>query len=973
MRRISLALALVGAVTAAGCSGGAKSSDSGSGKGVQDGTITVTVQNGQALNGAPANPSLAITGGYVTSAPAGIDCGIAPHATCSAQFPAGTTVVLTATAAGTDPAFNLPFQFLGWAGDCQGDGTCSLEGNADKYVLTMFAGQRTGHPNWTDGAVHGPKYADFVNGVPGALACTSCHGASLQGAGLAVSCSACHVWPLPTPPVSLGLNVNVTSAAIDSATKVLTLNFTVKDDQGSSIALPTGGRFALARVDSDATGTLPYAVLTPAAATGNPSTINFPAISTTAAPTTLVQNALGDYTYTSPALNRVDTAKLSSTHTIWIQVSNGSASTLGKAFRAVNQEFNFVPDASGAAGKREIVSVAGCNACHAGFKPEGNVASFHSSGRIAGPFCNICHNQARTTERTNSDPGTAPAGTPIAASSVFIHRIHAAKEMLLKVTTGTQTVGWQYGAPGAAMTQCTVAAPCTCTVTNACAPTVYDGLGEATYPQDLRNCGICHPNTAQGNQWKTRPSRAACGSCHDTVDFTIHNTGGTPAVEADCTNCHSAADVAAAHVPVVAKDPNNILDTPTGGNSRTNAADIAAVGALPPGASRITYDLKSVAAVADANGVLRPTLTFRFLKDGAPVVFNAPGGELMTGFVGSSQAYCAYSVPQDGIAAPVDFNVAGGVSIKAIRNGTGAGSMADGTGADAGYYVVTLTGQRVLPSSAILTCGLGYAYDLPANQPITQIDLAAYPYNTTTKSGGLIVPIANAWKTANGYAPRRAIVSNDKCNACHGFLGVAPNFHVGQRNDGPTCAFCHNTNRVNSGWAVNSKDVIHGIHAARMRTTPFTWEATAGAMFWEVAYPGQLNNCQQCHEAGTYDFTAPASAAALGSLLPSTVATGTISASAGTSPYVTLGVSYGSGFSYAQATGAITPAAGTTLVISPITAACFSCHDSTTAVAHMEQNLGQIYQPRSNGLVTLNETCLDCHGAGKMMPIGDVH
>ncbi len=958
MRRVSLALALLGAVTAAGCSGGAKSGSTGKNPGISEGTITVTIQNGQAINGADANPSLAITGGYVTSNPAGIDCGVAPHATCSAQFPLGTTVELTATATGSD-------QFFGWAGDCQGDGVCALDGNADKYVLTIFGSARSSHPNWTDGAVHGAKYSDYVNAVAGALDCTSCHGASLQGQGLAVSCSACHKWPLPPIVVAAGLNVAVASASIDSTTKVLTLNFTVKDDQGNAIALPTGGRFALARVDSDATGTLPYTVLTPAAATGNPSTINFPAISTDTAPTALVQNAVGDYTYTSPVLNRVDTAKLSSTHTVWIQVSNGGAATLGKAFRAVNQDYDFVPDGSGTAGKREIVSVAGCNKCHAGFKPQGKVATFHGSGRIAGPFCNICHNQARTSTPTNSDPGT-----PMAASSVFIHRIHAAERMLQKLTTGTQTVGYQYNG-AAAMTACTTAAPCTCTVANPCAPNVYDGLGEATYPQDLRNCGICHPDTAQGNQWKTRPSRAACGSCHDAVDFTTHNSGGTPAVEADCTTCHSADGVAAAHLPVVAKDPNNKLDGGT--NSRTNAADIAAAGALPPGASRITYDLKRVDAVADAGGVLRPTLTFRFLKDGVPVVFNAPGGELMTGFVGSTQAYCAYSVPQDGIAAPVDFNVAGGVSIKAIRNGTGTGTMVDGAGADAGYYVVTLTGQRVLPSSAILTCGLGYAYDLPANQPITQIDLAAYPYNATTGSGGLIVPIPNVWKTATGYTPRRTIVSNDKCNACHGFLGVAPSFHVGQRNDGPTCAFCHNPNRVNSGWAVNAKDVVHGIHAAGMRTTDFTWEATAGATFWTVTYPGQLNNCEQCHEAGTYDFTAPASAAALGSLLPSTAATGTPAASAGTSPYVTVGTSYGSGFAYAQATGAITPAAGTTLAISPITAACFSCHDSSTARAHMESNNGQIYKARNVGPVMLDETCLDCHGVGKMMPIGAVH
>lgn len=35
---------------------------------------------------------------------------------------------------------------------------------------------------------------------------------------------------------------------------------------------------------------------------------------------------------------------------------------------------------------------------------------------------------------------------------------------------------------------------------------------------------------------------------------------------------------------------------------------------------------------------------------------------------------------------------------------------------------------------------------------------------------------------------RRPIVENAKCQACHVALGVAPAFHAGQRNDGPTCS-----------------------------------------------------------------------------------------------------------------------------------------------------------------------------------------
>jgi OmcA/MtrC family decaheme c-type cytochrome len=234
--------------------------------------------------------------------------------------------------------------------------------------------------------------------------------------------------------------------------------------------------------------------------------------------------------------------------------------------------------------------------------------------------------------------------------------------------------------------------------------------------------------------------------------------------------------------------------------------------------------------------------------------------------------------------------------------------------------------------------------------------------------------VPNAWKVATGYTGRRLIVDNAKCNACHAALGVSPTYHSGNRNDAQTCTFCHNVNRTNSGWPVNINYDVHAIHGAAMRANKFSWEVSAGAKYWEVGYPGLLKNCEMCHVAGMYDFSVTASSSAVPNLLMTTAASGTqpavvpsiitgTEAVPGTyySPFVTAGAAYGVTFAYNANTSVTTPPAATTLVLSPISAACSGCHDSAAARAHMQANGGSVFDPRSTALAS-TEQCLVCHG-----------
>jgi OmcA/MtrC family decaheme c-type cytochrome len=136
-----------------------------------------------------------------------------------------------------------------------------------------------------------------------------------------------------------------------------------------------------------------------------------------------------------------------------------------------------------------------------------------------------------------------------------------------------------------------------------------------------------------------------------------------------------------------------------------------------------------------------------------------------------------------------------------------------------------------------------------------------------------------------------------------------------------------------------------------------------------------LNQCETCHLPGTYDFSATASAAAADRRQFRTVASGTL-ASTGTHLHVLAVHHDGSsttaaGMQFNAGTG-VTEAAPTTLVTSPTATACFACHDSKTAVAHFEINGGSIYEPRSKALGT-TETCMVCHGPGRIAAIKDSH
>jgi OmcA/MtrC family decaheme c-type cytochrome len=750
---------------------------------------------------------------------------------------------------------------------------------------------------------------------------------------------------------------------------------------------------------------------------------------------TLTDNKDGSYSYTfyrdvtqikaqvdgmtvTGANNKADLGDLSYqpslVHRLTIQVSGNAPGTgtntpNAVAFNAIpgvpmqtpaDVIYDFVP-ATGqtAASGRDIVATAKCNECHRslggipGDSVESSGAGFHGGNRNETRYCVVCHTDQRKYGQAEA---TYNAGTLAFSGNTYrvdgravgdmpnhIHKTHMGK-LLAKQNYNYANV-------------------------------LYNEIG---FPQDLRNCTKCHDGsatstakTAQGDNWKLAPSRVACGACHDGINFTtgmgvtiadaaqglkattsfngFAHGGQSAQDDSQCATCHTPGNIDIVHTPVTPPSAQNALLV-TGGNANTNSAWIASnTSRLPTGAIKVSYEIQSVSR----NSSKRPVMVFRWLQNGSPVPINAfatastnPATgqkEMWDGFMGAPSAYFVYAVPQDGITAPADFNASVSGYLRNIWNGsatgTGAGTL---TGPDVnGWYTVTLTGVTIPDNAVMLTGGLGYSYNVTSTQPLTQTNLSDYPVSNptatgqTNKAGGLIVIAPNAQKVASGYTARRPIVEDARCNACHQELGTFTEdaFHAGQRNDGTTCSWCHNPNRTSSGWSADSTSFVHAIHGGAKRQTAFNWHATSPTEnFSGVQFPGVLKDCETCHLPGTYNFQTPASAAAWPNRPYRTVATGTFSATYTNSPYIATGINYGAGYAVNAATGVATDAAASTLVISPLTTQCFSCHDSSLARAHMEANGASIYKPRSTALAT-TETCMVCHDVGRVADIKAAH
>jgi predicted CXXCH cytochrome family protein len=318
----------------------------------------------------------------------------------------------------------------------------------------------------------------------------------------------------------------ITSATADPA-GVVTVNFTVATQAGAPIVDVPAISANISKLVPAATGEasnhwVPYIWATETV----PATGTFPnPAGTTALQATRETNGTltnhrdGSYTYvfsTNLTSARMGTTPITyernRTHRLVIMMGGHSGAT-------ADAHLDFVPDGTAITERRDIIQTANCQACH-----NENEFRGHGGDRLSIEACTSCHvDGARDANSGNS-----------LALNVMIHKIHAGAE--LPSVVGAD--GIRYDNPATTVNE----------AADNGSYAIYGYRGtrasweHAEFPSVLSNCTKCHQGSgAQVDNWMNRPSRAACGSCHDNVNFAtgVNHVGGSQANDGACSTCHT--------------------------------------------------------------------------------------------------------------------------------------------------------------------------------------------------------------------------------------------------------------------------------------------------------------------------------------------------------------------------------------------------------------------------------------------------
>jgi len=604
------------------------------------------------------------------------------------------------------------------------------------------------------------------------------------------------------------------------------------------------------------------------------------------------QLAPGQYQYTFVAQAP---AGFDPTLTNTVEVSgnrNLTAFNLGTNYAGAT--FNFVPNGSAVTVTRDVIRTSSCNTCH-------DQLAFHGGYAQGFNACVLCH------QPQNADPTT---GNSLDAK-VFFHALHMGSSLPTVVGTKT-TPGVPYQIVG---------------FENSVAD-----FSKVIDPAMAQRCEVCHSQTAstpapsnvanppavaaQAKAFLTEPSRAACGACHDDINFAtgfstgseVNHPGGPQADDTQCMNCH----IPQGEMPFDA----SIL------GAHVVATDTAATYPQNPDTLLAGLNL-AITSVTNTSAGQTPTVNYTLEDDKGN---NIP--------VSSTTS--------------LSFTMAGPT--------TDYGYTTFGTATTPGYVTESVTKPTCGSGGA---CSYTFTHAIPAGSTGTYsiggearatVTVLAGTTAAQTVELGAKNPVVNFSVDGSVVAPRRTVVAEGNCNNCHVNLSL----HGGLRNNVAYCVLCHNPSNTDASTratatvaadktlppqGINFNLLVHRIHdgvnAATDNSGPKNPYIVVGYMgshndFSGTLFPAMngagnatdLQNCSMCHVNSTEQNDLPL----MGNLNQ-----------------------------VSDPQGWINP-------VSPISSACSGCHVSKPEAAHFLANTD-----------ALGESCTVCHAAGAQFAVDAVH
>jgi len=673
-------------------------------------------------------------------------------------------------------------------------------------------------------------------------------------------------------------------------------------------------------------------------------------------------SATGIYTYTfstditDPTKTNGVVFEPGKVHRVAIQLSYVDSD--GKTVR-VDPYYDFTLDANGnsvPATARKMADTNNCNSCH-------NQLALHGGGRVEVQFCVMCHNE----KTVDPDSGN------VLEMRTMVHKIHAGRRLHAE---GENYTIWGYG------------------------NTPHD-YSEVGFPQDLRNCSKCHSAstvTPEGDNWKKVPTKQACLTCHQAdLDSAWHDMHinvlklGTSVdnVSNNCVACHGEGQTWSS-------------ERVHWNQNEENAAKYKVV------IQSSTYNsgTRMVTVKYHVEDTTNSNVKWNLTEDCA-----SPTSCSTSTRFGNLSLYVAYNnIP----GQPVNVTEFSSYN----NNGSAANKKAFlGTNDGSNNYTLEIPIPADIPgvtqakgTGRVLSVGQvkEVELDVVSRAPINNLaDCSVQP--ATTLPCLVNVSMNNTFKDfaiSGQVLPRKEIVSNDKCNACHGLLGTASGsnelnnaFHGGARNTIESCgALCHDAGRAGqytmmdddfkfpstvlggtaTAYTMNMshhlKRMIHGIHGGAKSQYDFVHgpRPTEENDFLqpenftaEVAYPGILSDCNACHVNESF-------ASDRGTIGSALLSWGTDNNPASSRynenfPLRSLLLTNVAGVDYVDAQKQP--------IISPKAASCTACHDSIGIIQHTQAG-GAVFGDKTQSQLLsgfVYEACDGCHAPGGFVGVDAVH